>query len=230
MCWKCCFCLYDDENVTLERISGDKMIMLKGQNKLWHPNGQNSRSRVSVSGSDRNIEWIVWQNEDFYKLFGKVIQQEGEQTKIRFVTRGSGNRLIVGDVEDYSPSISTDTSDPRLFVVDGPHQSHVFYLKHCETDLNVMADNENFLVISDSPGSPWDMSPVYFVASQENQCFQQYMKQDSNSIVIQRRSIYRSYLRLKNFVFIGLLVFYYKLSFELFKVRMCSLLSLSTAV
>jgi len=76
-------------------------------------------------------------------------------------------------MEDYSPSISTDTSDPRLFVVDGPPQSHDFYLKHCKTDRNVMADKENFLVISDSRGSPWDMLPVPFVASQENQCFQQ---------------------------------------------------------
>jgi len=89
MCWKWCFCDYDAENVTLERLSGVKMIMLKGHNKLWHPKRHNSRSRVSVSRNDRNAEWIVWQNEDFYKLFGKVVQQEGEQTKIRFITRGS---------------------------------------------------------------------------------------------------------------------------------------------
>jgi len=33
--------------------------MLKGENKLWHPQEPNKRLRVSVSGTYRNIGWGV---------------------------------------------------------------------------------------------------------------------------------------------------------------------------
>ena len=172
MSWTSCFDDSSDaETVALERLPGDKRIMLKGHDKLWHPKRQNSRSRVHVSGNNQDVGWVVWQSENIRVMFGRIVQNEGENIKIRFITKGRGNRLIVGKKKNYSPNIDTNTSDPRLFEVVGSWQNNDLHLKHCKSGLNVIVDNRNFLVISNSPGRLWEISSVS--DKQENQRFLQ---------------------------------------------------------
>jgi len=124
----------------------------------------------------RNLSkyWMgSWQSENFYMMFGKVVQQEGTQKKVRFIRRRR-DRLIVGKMKNDLPTISVKVTDPRLFMVLGSNDSHDFHLKHCKSGLNVIVDSESFLVIGDSPASSWNMLlPVTFVVCQENEDLQQ---------------------------------------------------------
>ena len=184
MCWWCCFraSMAREGDVEMQRLSGKKKIMLKGHNKLWHPKRPNKRSRVSVTGTDQDIGWVVWQSEHFYFMFGKVVQQEGTQKKVRFVTRGRGNRLIVGKKQNDTPTISVNVTDPRLFMVIGSYQSNDLHLKHCKSGSNVFVDSGNFLMIGDSPAGAWDMSlSVSLVVCQENEDFQQEQENDDEA-------------------------------------------------
>lgn len=179
LCWNWCHGVSNAEKITLEKLPNLQEIRLKQGNQRWYFTEQISKKRILVSPTTKGYEWMVWKNENNYAIFGKMVQEEGAKRKVRFITKGRTKRLFVGDEEDESPIIDLEITDPRVFQVVGTFQRNGYFLKHCKSGLNVMVHsgkfphNEDFLIVGDLLGQPWEMFDISSTVCQESEHVQQ---------------------------------------------------------
>ena len=133
------------EHVTLEKKGSVQPVFLQGHDKSWYPTKMNRHFRVQVMAAQDEAKWTIWQHEEFYVMFSVSVQG-----RTRFLKKSGEYRLIVSSEEDYTPRKKVKTTDPRMFMVVGDFQSNYFSLKHCDSQLNVIVNKHDCLMLSDS--------------------------------------------------------------------------------